>query len=89
MVEQFLEHFDVHALDFAGEEVVHAVQDADGVGDDGVGAGGAEVVGGEALEDLVGEAVGGGEGELEGGLVGDAGAVEVGGGDALVRRPGP
>ena len=84
-----LEQLDVHALDLAGEEVVHAVQDAQRVGDDGVGAGGAQVVGGEAFEDFVRQAVGGGEGELEGGFVGDAGAVEVGRGDAAVRRPGP
>ena len=89
VVEQLLEQLDVHALDLAGEQVVHAVEDADGVGDDGVGAGGAEVVGGEAFEDFVREPVGGGQGELERGFVGDAGAVEVGGGDALARRPGP
>ena len=84
MVEQLLEHLDVHPLDLAAEQVVHAVQDADGVGDDGIGAGGAQVNGREAFEDLVRQAVGGGQGELERGFVGDAGAVEVGGGDALL-----
>lgn len=78
LAEEALEHFDVDAFDLSGEEVVDAAEDADGMGDDGVGGGGPEVVGGQAFEDFVGEAVGGGEGELEGGVVGDAGAVEVG-----------
>ena len=72
-----LEHLDVHALDFAGEQVVHAVQDAQRMGDDGIGAGGAQVVGGEPLEDFVREAIGGREGEPERRVVGDAGTIEV------------
>ena len=60
-----------------------------GMGDDGVGAGGAQVVGGKALEDFVREAVGGRERELERRGVGDAGAVEVRGRDALLVRPAP
>lgn len=70
--EQTLEHVDVDAFDLAGEQVVDAAEDAEGMGDDGVGGGGADVVGGEALEDFVGETVGGGEGEFEGGFVGDS-----------------
>ncbi len=66
------------------KQVVHAVEDADGVGDDGVGAGGAQVIGRKAFEDFVRQAVGGGEGELERGGIGDAGAVEVGGRDLLL-----
>ncbi len=80
--EEPLEQLGVHALDLAGEKLVHPVQDAGGVGDDGVGAGGAEVVGGQALEDFVREPVGGGERELERGFVGDAGSVKVRGGAA-------
>ena len=48
-----------------------------GMRDDGVGAGGAQVVGGQPFENLVREPVGGGERELERGRIGDAGAVEV------------
>lgn len=78
--EEPLEHVDVDAFDLAGEEVVDASENAEGMGDDGVGGGGADVVGGEAFEDLVGEPVGGGEGKFEGRFVGDSGAVEIGGG---------
>lgn len=78
--EQGLEHFDIDTFDLAGEAVVDAGEDAEGMGDDGVGGGGADIAGGETFEDFVGEPVGGGEGEFEGGFVGDAGAVEVGGG---------
>ena len=76
--EQGLEQLDVHPLHAPGEEVVDAAQDAEGVGDDRVRGRGAQVGGGEALEDLVGQAVGGGEGEAERGRVGDPGALEVG-----------
>ena len=70
-----VKEFDIEALDFAGVELIDAVDDSEGMGDDGVGAGGAEVVGGEAFEDFVGEAVGGFDGELKGGGIGDASAV--------------
>ena len=83
LVEQLLQELDVHPLYLAGEQVVHAVKDAQRVGDDGVGAGGAKVVGGKALEDLVRQAVGGSEGELERGFVSDPRTVEVGRSDAL------
>ena len=68
VVEQLLKHLHVHPLDLAGEELVHAMQDADGVGDDGIGAGGAEVNRREALQDFVRQPVGGGQGELERGF---------------------
>jgi len=84
--QQDLEQVHIHALDFAGEEVVHALQDAERMGDDGIGAGGAEVVGGEAFEDFVGEAVGGVQGELQGGGIGDASAVDAGGFEPLFFR---
>ena len=46
--------------------------------DDGVGAGGAQVVGRKAFENLVRQPVRGGQRELERGRVRDARAVEVG-----------
>src|ERR1035441_4923010 len=53
MFEQLLEHLDVHPFDLAGEQVIHAVQNAEWVGDDGIGARGAQVNRRKALEDLV------------------------------------
>src|SRR5207302_1340495 len=53
-------------------------EDARRVGHQGVAAGAAQVGGGQPFEDLVRDAVGGGDGELERRGVGDAGAVEVG-----------
>ena len=59
------------------------------VGDEGVGAGGAQVNRREAFQDLVRQAVGGGQRELERGFIGDARAVEIGRCDALLggQRP--
>ena len=76
-VEQRLEQFGIDALDLAREEMVHALDDADGMRDDHVRAGGAQVVGRKALENLVGQPVGGRQGEIERGGIGDAGAVEI------------
>ena len=76
--------FDVHALDLAGEQMVHALNDAHRMGDDDVRAGGAQVVGRKAFENFVRQPVRGGERELERGGVGDAGAVEIGRRDFLL-----
>ena len=87
LLEELVEEFGVDALDPAGVEPVDAADDAEGVGDDGVGVAGAQVVGGEALEHFVGDAVRGGERDLERFLVGDAGAVGIAHGNAgLLRR---
>ena len=58
--------------------MIHPVKDAHRVRNDRVGAGGAQVVGGKAFEDFVGQPVGGGERELQGVGVGHTRAVEVG-----------
>ena len=76
--EQRLEQFDVHALDLAGEQMVHALNDAHRMGDDDVRAGGAQIIGRKAFKNFVRQPVGGGERELERGGVRDAGAVEIG-----------
>ncbi len=84
--QQRLQQVHVHAFDLAGEQMVHALQDAHRVRNDGVRAGGAEVVGGETLEDFVRQAVGPGQGELERGGIRHAAAVEVGRLDVLFVR---
>ena len=87
--EQRLEQLGVDALDLAGEQMVHALDDAHGMGDDDVRVGGAEVVGRKTFENFVRQPVGGGQRELERRGVGDAGAVEIGGLDAAAPRRAP
>lgn len=84
-----MEELDIDPLDFAGELLVDPLKDADGMGDDGVGAGGAQVLGGEPLEYFVAQAVGGLEGQMERWGVGDADPLGVGRGDAklLAKLP--
>src|SRR6185437_8589100 len=88
LVQERLQQFGIDAFDFAGELLIDALNDARGMGDDGVWADGAEIVGGEAFEDFVREAVGGGQGELQGIRVGHAGAVEIGGLDVALLSEG-
>lgn len=84
--EEGLQEFGINPFDLAGELVVATAEDTERMGDDGVGGSGPEVVGGQAFEDFVGEAVGGGEGKFEGFRIGHAGAIEVGGGTPGVLR---
>ena len=86
--EERLEEPHVDPLDLAGEEVVDALQDAEGMGDHRVRRGRAQVRRREALQDLVGEPVGGGQGELQRGGVGDARALEVRGLEAPLLGEG-
>jgi hypothetical protein len=84
--EERVEQFGVHALDLAGELMIHAADDAHRVRDDDVRAGGAEVVGRKTFENLVRQPVRGGERELERVRVRDARPVEVGSGNFLFVR---
>jgi hypothetical protein len=68
--------------------LIHALNNAGGMGDNGVGADATQVIGRQTFEDFVREAVGGGERELERGVVGNAGAVEIGGGHAFFLGEG-
>ena len=86
--EERLQEAHVDPLDLAREEVVDSAQDAEGVRDHRVRGRAAQVGGGEALQDLVGQAVGGGEGQLQGGGVRDARALEVGGRDTALVGEG-
>jgi len=63
--------------------MIHALNDAERMRDDDVGANRAEIVGRKTFQDFVREPVRGGERELERDFVRDARAVEVGGFDVL------
>ena len=58
--------------------MIDALEDAGGMGDDGVGDGPAQVGRREAFQQFVRDAVGGQQGDAQRLVVGDAGAVEVG-----------
>ena len=62
-----------------GVLMVDTIQNAKWVGDHGVGISCAKVIGGEALQNFVSQAIGSGDGQLEGGIVGDADAIQVAG----------
>ena len=68
--QQRLQQRGVHALDLAGEQIVHALDDAQRMRDDDVGARGAEIVGGKAFENFVRQPVRGGERDFKRGGVG-------------------
>jgi len=84
--DEFEDEILVDALDFAGEELVHATDDAEGQRAHGIGDHGLQGILREAFEDEVGDARAGANGEIERGCVGDAGAVVVGDGDAAKFR---
>ena len=63
--QKALEHLDIDALDLAGEQMVLAVNDAHGMRDEGVAAGGAKIIGAEALQNFVSQPVRRGQRQLE------------------------
>ena len=71
------EEFLVHAVDAAGKLVVHALDDAEGHRADGVGEGGLQAVLRQALDHEVRHTGGSTDGEIEGGGIGHAGALDV------------
>ena len=75
--EQRLQQLHIHALDLAGEQMIHTLNDPHGMRDDGVCAGCAKVVGGQTFENFVRQPVRRRERKLERGRVRDADAVEV------------
>ena len=86
LIQQGMEKLGIDALHFSGKQVVDALKDSERMGNDGVRAGAAQVVGGKAFQDFVGQPVGGVERQLQSWRVGDAGAVQVRGRDALLLR---
>src|SRR5690606_28617880 len=76
----------VNAIDLAGVLLIDALDDADGQGADGVGDRALEAVLGQSFEDEVGDPRGGAQGDVEGGRVVQAGAVEIGDGDVAGDR---
>ena len=77
-LNQLGEEFLVDAIDAAGELVVHALDDAERRGADGVRQCGLQAVLRQALDHEMGDAGGGADGEVEGGGVGHARALVVG-----------
>src|SRR5579862_3394800 len=65
LVQQRLKKFSIDTLDLPGKQLVDAMDDPQRMRDDGVGAGGAEVVGRKTLKDLVRETVRGFYSELQ------------------------
>ena len=83
--QKALEHFDIDPFHLAGELVVYATDNAERMGDNGIGGHRAEIVGRQPFKDLMGEPVGGIERELQGLRIGDAGAIEIGGLDPALH----
>jgi hypothetical protein len=75
--QQRLKEIGVDALDLAGEQMVDSLDDPKRVSNDHVRRGGSKIVGRQALENLVGQAIGGRERQVERRGVGHAGPVEV------------
>ncbi len=84
LVQQRLKKFDIDTLDLPGKQLVDAMDDPQRMRNDGVRAGGTEVVGRKTLKDLVRETVRGFYGQLQGRGIGHAGAIQVGRLDALL-----
>ena len=63
--------------------MIRAGEDAERLGRNGVGVGGAQIVGGKAFKDLVGEAISRGESQFQGGIISDASAIEIARGERL------
>ena len=84
--EQRLKELGIDALDLAREQMVDTLDDAERVGDDHVRGGRAQIVGRQAFENLVSQAVGGRQRQLERRCIGDASAVEIRGVDVLLCR---
>ncbi len=87
--EQRLEHLHVHPLHLAGEEMIHALDDAERMRDDDVRADRAQVVRRKAFKNFVRQPVRRVQGQLQRRRVRDAGAVEVRGGNLLILPPAP
>ena len=83
--DEFAEEVLVDALDFAGELLVDAFDDPDRERADGVGENGFQRILREPLENEMGDARAGADGEIERGGVGDAGAVVAGDRDVAER----
>src|SRR5262249_49626048 len=78
VLQERLEQADIDTLDATRELMIDSLKDAGRMGHEGVAARSPQVVRGEAFENFVGDAIGGGQGELERRAVGHSGAVDVG-----------
>ncbi len=85
--DELLKELHVDPFDPAGEEVIDALENAQGMGDHRRAAGAAQVGGDQTLEEFVGEAVGRGERQLQGLGIRHSRPFEVGGlGIGLLRE---
>ena len=79
--QEGLQKFRVDAFHLAAVLVIRAGENAEGVSSHSVGIGGAQIVRGKAFEDFVCEPIGCGESQLQGGVIGNTGTVEIAGGE--------
>ena len=77
LIQQRLQQFHIHALDFAGEQVVNTLNDAQRMRDDRVSASGSKIVGGQSLQDLMGQTIGSRQRELERSGIRDPCPIEI------------
>ena len=80
VLHECVQKLHVDAIDLAGMLVIDTLKDASRVSHHGVGAAAAKVRGRQTFQDFMCDPVGGIERQIQGGRVGDAGAVEVAGG---------
>ena len=83
-LKERLKEFRVNPLHLSGEQVIDALDDSLRMRNDGVRAGGTQIVGRKAFQDLMREAVRGVHGQLQRRSIGHPRAIQVGHLDALL-----
>ena len=77
MLKERAEQRDIDALDATGELVIDSLQDARRMSDESIAGGAAQVRCTQTFEDFMRDPIRGREGKLQGGRIGNAGAVDV------------
>src|SRR2546423_15243985 len=73
--EQRLKKLRIDALHFAGKKMVHSLQNAHRMGNHAIGAGGTKIIGRQALQNFVSQAIGGRQGKFQGRGISDSAAI--------------